>query len=198
MSEAVGAVIVHNDDRGLGVEYRPVPRPTPQPGTILVRPAVVGVCGSDLELLSGALDQQFKIRYPHILGHEWAGTVEQGGTRFQPGDRVIGLGDLGGNQWFGVTTDGAMADVFAVPESLCLPVPANVGDRTAALIEPFACMLNAVQLIGGVDASHTVAVFGCGALGMSAVALARQAGAAVVALDPSPLRRDTAWTSAPA
>lgn len=193
---SVGAVMVDRTAEGVAVEYREVPRPTAGAGRLVVRPSYVGVCGSDLELLAGGMDGIFDIAYPHILGHEWSGTVlEVGGdSRFAPGDRVIGHGDLGDDHWFGVTSDGAMAEAFAVPEAMCLAVPPGVDQLVAALVEPFACVLNALQRVGGTDPSQTVVVLGCGALGMSMIAATSLCGAKVVAIDPSPLRRATALT----
>ncbi|QJU54930.1 zinc-binding dehydrogenase [Herbiconiux sp. KACC 21604] len=189
----VGAVIVDRDPTGaVGVSYGSRPRPVPGEGELLVRPAYVGICGSDLEQLHGGMPESFVIAYPHVLGHEWAGEVVEvgpGASRFSVGDRVLGHGDLGGNAWFGVTHDGAMAELFAVAESMCFAVPASVDLKTAAIIEPFVCVYTALQRVGGVTAADTVHVHGLGAIGLSAVIQAATAGAEVVVFDPSPPRR---------
>jgi len=72
---------------------------------------------------------------------------------------------------FGVTEDGAMGDVFTVPAAMCMPVPDSVSLQNAALIEPFACVLNTMQKVGGVHAGQTVHIFGLGAIGLTAVIL---------------------------
>ena len=50
------------------------PNLTPGPGEVVALPAFCGVCGSDLELLRGEIDEAF-VRYPLTLGHEWSGTI---------------------------------------------------------------------------------------------------------------------------
>lgn len=132
------------------------------------------------------------VTYPFVLGHEWSGTVMSIGaavTGFAPGDLVIGHGDLGGNHWFGVTTDGALAETFRVPAQQCFPVPEGVSAQRAAMVEPLACVLAGLHSVGGADASHVAVVFGCGTLGLAMVGLLRSTGATVVAVDPSSARR---------
>jgi threonine dehydrogenase-like Zn-dependent dehydrogenase len=155
----------------------------------------VGICGTDAEILHGRMPDTFLINYPHSLGHEWSGTVEAVGaevTRFQPGDRVLGHGHLGGNDWFGVTHDGAAAEIFTVPASLCFHVPDNTSLLSAAVIEPFACVLQGLTSVGGVNAADTVHVHGLGAIGLNALLQGHHAGAQVVVFDPSAVRRKRA------
>jgi L-iditol 2-dehydrogenase len=131
------------------------------------------------------------------MGHEWSGTVIEVGDGvrgFSPGDRVLGHGDMGGNRWFGATQDGAAAELFTLPASMCYHVPDNVDMVTAAIIEPFACVLSGFGKIGGVTAADTVHVFGLGAIGLAAVIHAVHTGARVVAFDLSPIRRQCAMT----
>jgi len=194
--DSVGAVVIRKDDVGtITVGYEHIDRPTPGPDDLLVEPAFAGVCGTDMEQLHGRMPESFIINFPHTLGHEWSGTVVATGsnvTGFAAGDKILGHGHLGGNEWFGVTHDGAMSEVFTVPASMCFAVPDVVSLQTAAVIEPFACVLNAVKKIGGLSAADTVHVYGLGAIGLCAVMQAVVAGAQVVAYDPSELRRKTA------
>ncbi|MCX5043473.1 zinc-binding dehydrogenase [Aldersonia sp. NBC_00410] len=162
---------------------------------ITVRLAFVGICGTDAEILHGRMPDTFHINYPHSLGHEWSGVVEAVGrdvTAFRPGDRILGHGHLGGNDWFGVTHDGAAAEVFTVPASLCFHVPDNTTLLSAAVIEPFACVLQALTTAGGVSAADTVHIHGLGAIGLNALMQCRHAGAQVIVFDPSPVRRQRA------
>jgi threonine dehydrogenase-like Zn-dependent dehydrogenase len=195
-SPDVSAVVVDRTPGGeVVVRLETRPTPAPGPGDLLVRPEFVGICGTDLELLGGHLDRDFPVEYPHVLGHEWSGTVLETGrdvTGFAPGDLVVGHGDLGGNRWFGVTTDGAMASGFRVPAHQCFPVPAGVSAQRAALVEPLACVLAGLRRVGGADGSQVAAVFGCGTLGLAMIGLLRSTGATVVAIDPSERRRTIA------
>lgn len=194
--DAVPAVLVRKDATGtITVEPGTAAVTPPKSTELLIRPAYVGVCGTDIEILHGSMPESFKINYPHVMGHEWSGFVVEAGTGvegFHPGDRVLGHGHLGGNDWFGVTHDGAAAELFTVPADMCFHIPAQVDMLTAAVIEPFACVLNGLTKIGGISAADTVHVHGLGAIGLNAVLQAVTAGAEVVVFDPSPLRRETA------
>jgi len=193
MSETVNAVVVDRPGGGaVTLTHQVLPAPRAEAGQLVVRPEYVGVCGSDLELVAGHSDDDFPIVYPHILGHEWSGVVVEigeGVEGFRPGQLVIGHGALGDNRWFGVTTDGAMAERFVVPADMCHPVPDGIGAQQAAMVEPLACVLQGLHTVGGVDASHTAVVFGCGTLGLAMVGLLVSTGATVVAVDPSEQRR---------
>jgi NADPH:quinone reductase-like Zn-dependent oxidoreductase len=136
-AQRVSAVVVDRTDSGITASYTTVERPRLEPTQVLAAPAYVGICGSDLEQMKGAMPDTFRINYPHVLGHEWSGEVVEVGsevTSLKVGDLVIGHGELGGNQWFGVTEDGAMADVFAVAQDVSFRlkpgtnlISANVG-----------------------------------------------------------------------
>lgn len=185
------AVVVHRDGSGVHVRCDVLSAPLLRTGEIRVRPDFVGVCGSDLEQIFGSMDASFDVQFPHVLGHEWSGVITEtgGGTnRFRVGDRVVGHGVLGGNTWFGVSTDGAMADSFAVPESMCFTVPDGVSPLRAALVEPLACSLQALRVAGGADGGQVAVVFGCGAIGLAMVGLLHSVRATVVAVDPSAQR----------
>ena len=70
--------------------------PTPGPGEVLIRPAVVGLCGTDLEIVEGSIDPAYT-HYPLVLGHEWSGTVAADGQAPVeegpvPGSLVVGEG----------------------------------------------------------------------------------------------------------
>lgn len=191
----VGAVVVSKAAGKVSAGYRTIERPAAGPGQVVVRPAFVGICGSDLEQLADHMPDSFEINYPHVLGHEWSGEVVEVGPHvdnFHVGDRVIGHGDLGGNRWFGVTHDGAMADLFVVDAAACFRLPSAITLLDAALVEPFACVVAAFGRIGGVTAAHRVHVHGLGTIGLCAVIQAAAAKASVVAVDPSSKRRELA------
>ncbi len=66
--------------------------PVPGPGEVLIRPDVVGLCGTDLDLVAGQVDPAYT-RYPLVLGHEWSGTVVSAdGQALAPGTRVVAEG----------------------------------------------------------------------------------------------------------
>lgn len=196
MPTEVEAVVVRKDGAGvISATAERVDLPPLLPGQLLIAPEYVGICGSDLEQLHGRMPVTFHINFPHTLGHEWAGTVAElgeGVTGFDVGDRVTGHGLIGGNDWFGVTHDGAMADLFTVNASMCLRLPDSIDMVTAAIIEPFACVLTGLRKAGGVSAADVVHVYGLGTMGLCVVVQALTAGAAVYGFDLSPFRREAA------
>jgi propanol-preferring alcohol dehydrogenase len=140
------------------------------------------------------------------LGHEIAGTVEAAGqrvSRLKPGDRVclhymVTCGDCyycsAGSEQFcvqgrmlGHYRDGGYAEYIAVPERNAVPLPAEIPfESGATLMCASATALHALRK-GRLQAGESVAVFGAGGLGMSAVQLARAFGALdVYAVDLNP------------
>lgn len=164
------------------------PRPVPGPGELLLRPLVNGLCATDLELLRGRLPDS---RPPLVPGHEIVAAVEAGaapGTRVVV-DTMIGCGEcaacLAGRTEIcargteiGLTTDGGWAEALTVPAANCHPLPAAVGDREAALIEPLSCQLGLIR--AHPVAGEEVLVVGSGVAAMLYVQLALDAGATAV------------------
>jgi threonine dehydrogenase-like Zn-dependent dehydrogenase len=76
------------------IALRDAPELVPGPGEVVARPAHVGICGTDLELLAGVVDPAY-VRYPLVPGHEWSGVIEAVGpgvANLEPGQRVIAEG----------------------------------------------------------------------------------------------------------
>jgi threonine dehydrogenase-like Zn-dependent dehydrogenase len=139
--------------------------PIPGPGEVLIRPGVVGLCGTDLDIVAGRIDPAY-IRYPLVLGHEWSGTVaaswpapEAGpgagvadGDGLAAGTRVVGEGIVPCGHCprcragqtnlcltydeLGFTRDGAAASYLTVQRSLVHPLALGVPAASAALVEP--------------------------------------------------------------
>lgn len=147
-------------------------------------------------------------RFPVILGHEIAGEVVEIGSKvqkFQVGD-LVAVEPLQGclncdtclmgmpnqcpsREEFGLSKDGGMAEFVASKERHCHNINhfTHLFDNklevfeTGALIEPTANAYNAMMIsAGGFQAGSHVAVFGCGAIGLGAISIARAAGAARV------------------
>lgn len=156
MSGERGPALVVRRPGEVGLEERPVPRPGP--GEVLIRPEVVGLCGTDLDIVAGRIDPAY-IRYPLVLGHEWSGTVAgpaDGGAADgdgpAPGTRVVGEGIVPCGHCprcragqtnlcltydeLGFTRDGAAAAFVTVQRSLVHPMAPGVGAEDAALAEP--------------------------------------------------------------
>lgn len=180
-----------------------LPDPEPAPGEVLVRVAAAGVCGTDRHLLKG----EFLGRPPVILGHEFSGTVEavgEGVTTHKVGDRVacdpnIACGAcpscLNGRinlcenlVAVGVHRDGGFATFSTFPAHRALPLPKGLSLRDAALSEPLACCLHALD-IGAPRPGERVTILGGGVIGLLCLQLARLAGAEALLVTRSPHRR---------
>jgi len=82
------AVVVHRTSDGINVSCDTLPQPVLPDTSLKIRPAYIGICGSDLEQIYGSVDASFHVTFPHVLGHEWSGVVVEAGlltARFRPG-----------------------------------------------------------------------------------------------------------------
>jgi L-idonate 5-dehydrogenase len=177
--------------------------PHPGPGQVRVRFGAGGICGSDLSYFAKFKVGDFAVREPMILGHEVAGEVAETGagvTRVREGDRVAinpnqpcrvcrtcvaGRGNLCLKMsFFGSAAvhphiQGVFRESLVVPAELCHPVPARVDYRVAAMAEPLAVTMHAVNRAGPLIGRH-VLITGCGPIGALTLMVARRAGAASV------------------
>jgi L-iditol 2-dehydrogenase len=182
------------------------PPPTSGDGDVRVRVEAVGICGSDLHWFSEGGIGDAQLRSPLVVGHEIAGTVEDGplAGRLVAVDPAIpcracvtchrGLFHLCPSVQFsghgGV--DGGLREEMAWPASLVHPLPAALTAEHGAMLEPLGVAIHAVDL-GKIGAGSAVAVVGCGPIGLMVVQLVRRLGAiTVVAVDPLAHRRQAA------
>jgi L-iditol 2-dehydrogenase len=168
-----------------------VERPAVGPGEVLIASRVVGICHSDLELLSG--HYIIPVSYPVVPGHEWSGEVVDAGPGvlgFREGDRVVGecVVGPGGRDHFGFSISGAAAEYFRVRAEWLHKLPEKLSFRQGALVEPFSVAYNATR-VAAVDPSDSVAVLGGGPIGLLCVMAAVGRGASVVLVEPQPARR---------
>jgi len=178
--------------------YGQKPSPQPQPGEVLLRIQRLGFCGSDLNTFRGGNPL---VTYPRIPGHEIAALIEAVTpgvpAKFSVGQTVTVMpytacgrcpscragraNACRDNQTLGVQQDGAFTEHIAVPWSKL--VSARLGLRELALVEPLAVGFHAVDR-GRVVAADTVAVVGCGMVGLGAIAAAGlERKATVIAID---------------
>lgn len=184
--------------------YDEVPTPQIKPHEVLIKIKKVGICGSDLELLSGDMPhiKNGFTTYPLIPGHEWSGQIVKLGsevTGFEVGDRVVGDVSVGcgccdycREGKFNLcpnrvvvgsyrNKDGAYAEYINMPYRHIYKIPDNLSYDEAALIEPAATSYYGVQR-GRVSFGETVLVIGDGPIGLMAVQCAKAAGASKVLL----------------
>ena len=154
-------------------------------GDLLVEPDLVGLCGTDLEIIDGTIDPAY-LSYPVVLGHEWTGLVTGGGPL--AGRRVVVEGIIGCGQCvrcaqgqanlcesydeIGFTRDGAAASQIAVPARLAHQVGPDVAATDAVLTEPAAVAYRALTR-AGVTPGSRVLVVGDGTVALLTVLLLR-------------------------
>jgi 2-desacetyl-2-hydroxyethyl bacteriochlorophyllide A dehydrogenase len=183
--------------------------PEPGLGEVVVRTRASGICRTDLKIISGAIPT---VPTPLVLGHELAGEVAAlgpGVQDFREGDRVLvsldvscggcaycRIGELdhcANLQRIGLERDGSLAEFVRVPAANLIVVPSSVSFPEAATIpDAVGSPYHAVIRLAAVRPAQTVAVYGLGGLGLSAVQIARLAGARVIAIARTPERRDLA------
>ena len=193
-----------------GVEMREVPVPTIGDRDVLVRVDAASVCGTDLHIYNWDPWAQGRIHPPLIPGHEFCGTVAAVGsdvTLVKPGDFVsaemhvacgkclqcrTGQAHICANvKILGVDADGAFANYVRIPESNIWKLDASIPREYGSILDPLG---NAVHtVLAGEIAAKTVAVIGCGPIGLFAIAVARACGASTIfAIEPNEHRRKLA------
>lgn len=174
-----------------------LPEPVLEEGHAIVRIRRIGICGTDLHAYQG---NQPYFTYPRILGHELSGNIEFVGTN----DAGLCIGDqvsivpymhcgecsacLRGKtncckhmKVFGVHIDGGMRERVSIPVGQLIKTEGLTLDQSA-MLEPLAIGAHAVRRSGLVP-GDTVLVIGAGPIGLGVMALARYAGANVIAMD---------------
>jgi threonine 3-dehydrogenase len=180
-----------------GIELQEVPIPTPGPGQVLVKVQAASVCGTDLHIFNWDQWAQGRIHPPLIPGHEFAGVVAgkgRGVTTVKEGDLVsaemhvacgkcmqcrIGEAHICQHvRILGVDEDGAFAEYAIIPETNIWKLSPQIPHEYATLLDPLGNAVHAV--LSGPIAAQTVAVTGCGAIGLFSIAVAKACGAAKV------------------
>ena len=175
---------------GGGAELVAAERPRPRAGEALVQVGAAAICATDRKLVA------FGAPAPVILGHEFAGRLEDG--------RLVGVHpDIGcGSCVFcragyenrcpnrvsiGIDRDGGLAEWVAVPERHVLPLD-GLPLELSPLLEPLACCLHAVNRLD-VHPDELALVVGAGSMGVLSMWALQQGGARVAVSQRSPDRR---------
>lgn len=154
---------------------------------------MVGLCGSDLNSFRGLNPL---VSFPRIPGHEVSATVVQGHGDLQAGTDVAlnpytSCGQCAScrrgrpnacqfNQTLGVQRDGALTEFIAMPREKLYP--AKLTRKELCLVEPLTVGFHAAAR-GHVTAEDTVAIFGCGGVGLGAVAGSNARRARTICID---------------
>jgi threonine 3-dehydrogenase len=193
-----------------GAEIRQVPIPAYGRNEVLVKVKVASICGTDLHIYNWDRWAQGRIHPPLIPGHEFCGEVAAYGdevTSVKEGDFVsaemhvacgkclqcrIGEAHICQNvKIIGVDKNGAFAEYVVIPESNIWKLDPAIPQEYASILDPLG---NAVHtVLAGEIAGRTVAVTGCGPIGLFSIAVAKAVGATTVfALEVNEHRRKIA------
>ena len=193
-----------------GAEIREVPVPTFGLRDVLVKVKVASICGTDLHIYNWDRWAQGRIHPPLIPGHEFCGEVAAFGsevTSVKEGDFVsaemhvacgkclqcrTGEAHICQNvKIIGVDANGAFAEYVVIPESNIWKLDAAIPEEYASILDPLG---NAVHtVLAGEIAGRTVAITGCGPIGLFSIAVARAVGASTIfALEVNEHRRKVA------
>ena len=201
---------------GKPLEAREIPRPTPAAGEILLKVLAAGICHSDAHYRAGTSGVGF---LPITLGHEIAGIVEETGPGVQgvsKGDRVAvhylftcGQCDfcIAGLEQFcrtgkmvGKHVSGGYAEYVIAPARNAIRIADSVSSPAAAIMMCSTATAFHALNKARISAGDTVAVFGAGGLGASAIQLANAFGATevfAVDIDPEKLKAATSYGATP-
>jgi (R,R)-butanediol dehydrogenase/meso-butanediol dehydrogenase/diacetyl reductase len=187
------------------IEVREAEPHEPAAGMVQIKVAYAGICGTDLHILHGHMDQ--RVSTPAIIGHEMSGTVSAIGTGvdgWSVGDAVTVMplswdgtcpACLAGNQhichnldFIGIDSPGALQGYWNVPEDVLVALPAELRLDHAALVEPVAVSVHDVRRSGLVPGEKAV-VIGGGPIGVLIATTAREFGADVVVVELDAARR---------
>jgi len=189
-----------------------ISEPTPAAHELLVKSLVCGICGTDLHCVHHAQEMAEASKRaiglplvdpsrPITLGHEFCAEVLEplkGDARFKTGDRIVALPFLPRDQgmlFIGSGTEhlpGGFSQRLTVDSRLAFAVPNGLSSELAALTEPMAVALHAVNQ-SKLEWRDVPLVIGCGPIGLALIAVLKMRGVQpIVAADFSPARRELA------
>jgi threonine dehydrogenase-like Zn-dependent dehydrogenase len=173
-----------------------VPQPLVEHGKLLLRVSMVGLCGSDLNSFRG---KNPMVRFPRIPGHEIAATIVEGNSLFPALAAGVNVtmspytncgkcpsclrarpNACAFNETLGVQRDGALTEFITMPPEKVYPAALTI--KELCLVEPLTVGFHAVAR-GRVTSADNVAIFGCGGVGLGAIAASHFAGATTIAVD---------------
>ncbi|MFT4568660.1 MAG: 2-desacetyl-2-hydroxyethyl bacteriochlorophyllide A dehydrogenase [Saprospiraceae bacterium] len=176
---------------------------SPSPGEVQIKVAFCGVCGTDMHIFHGNMDQ--RVEMPITIGHEMSGVISalgQGVRGFEIGQKVVvrpldNRGEKPSDKGFshickqlkfiGIDSPGAMQQYWNVPSFVLHKLPDDTDLKLAALVEPLAVACHDVRLSGLQEEEYAV-VLGGGPIGLLVAMVASQTGADVMISEVNPKR----------
>lgn len=184
------AAVLKND---MEIVFEEVPTPEPGPGQVQVHVNWSSICGTDLHIYMGEFKN--RVKYPRILGHEFAGVVASVGAgvqNFKPGDRVTvdpiiwcnqcpaclnGQNNVCSNlKLLGIEYNGGFADYTVAGADKVFKIPDSVSMRDAALVELYSLGVHSTRK-AMIEPGDRVVVLGAGRLGLAVLEVIKQTAA---------------------
>ncbi|MFD1415049.1 zinc-dependent alcohol dehydrogenase [Oceanobacillus jeddahense] len=178
-------------DKTLNIYISEAEKPKLKTGYALIKVVYSGICGTDLSIASGG--QKHRINYPHIMGHEFSGIIDElnGEADFKKGDRVVidPLYSCGecvpckNNQHqvcanlkvLGIEFEGSFSEYVAVPIENIHKIPDDLPDQLACLIEPLSVAYRAVNR-ANLKGDEKIYISGGGPIGLLVGLIAQHKG----------------------
>lgn len=176
----------------LELQTRPIP--SPGPGEVLAKVHLAAICGTDIHIKNWAEFAQKRMNPPSIIGHEFCGDIVEAGEGVDPsrigqlisaethiachkcalcmdGKAHLCVNTLG----LGVHINGCFAEYVVLPSENAMVCSPDVSEQNNAILEPLGTVVQAATKVAA--AGKTVAVTGCGPMGLMAVAVMKKMGA---------------------
>ncbi|TLX71782.1 zinc-binding dehydrogenase [Labilibacter sediminis] len=175
----------------------------PKAGEVRVKVAYCGVCGTDVHIYHGMMDQRVNI--PETIGHEMSGTIDavgEGVNNFKVGDKITvrpldnreeapsdkGFGHIANKlKFIGIDSQGAFQQYWNVPAFTLHKLQEATDLKLAALIEPLSVACHDVRM-GELTAGETAVVSGGGPIGLLVALVAKSKGAKVIISEVNEVR----------
>ncbi len=184
------------------VSLQEIPCPRIEEGEVLIKVALAGICGTDLEMIRGY------IPFSGVLGHEFVGHVVEDPQNELTGQRVVGDINIGCGDccWckkglknhcperkvLGIVNKaGVFAPFVAVPRNNLHPVPRAISDQEAVFTEPVAAALQITEQVH-IPLSSSLAVLGDGRLGLLTALILAETGWDLLLLGHHPQKMERA------
>ncbi len=208
MQNQMKALVKAKPEPGLWMEHVPVPEVGPS--DVLIKVKKSAICGTDVHIWKWDEFSAKTVPVPMVVGHEFVGNIVDTGAaavKYKIGQRVSGEGHIVCNtcrncragrghlcrntKGVGVNRPGSFAEYLCIPESNVVPIPDEVPDEIAAILDPFG---NAVHTALSFDlVGEDVLVTGAGPIGIMGALVAQKVGARkVVITDINPYRLNLA------
>lgn len=181
-----------------GAVYREdLPIPEVNDNEILIKVKATAICGTDMHIYPWTEWAQARLKLPMVFGHEFAGDVVEIGASvrsFKIGDRVAGETHIPCNNCYqcqtgnrhicesmkiiGVHTPGSFAEYISIPVDCAWKLDDSVSYEIGSILEPMGVAVHGA--LSGEVGGKTVAIYGCGPIGLMAIGTVVASGASKV------------------